>query len=98
MAARSAVPTESSSPDEKTLYVDAYFEGTVYKFAVAPDGGLTKGTALSTGLSSPDSLCLDAAGNLYVGVTTGLQVLRPDGTKVKLIPVPGVQAVTNCTI
>jgi gluconolactonase len=85
------------SPDETTLYVDAYFEGSVYKFAVAADGGLTKGTTIATGLSSPDSLCLDAAGNLYVGVTQGIQVIRSDGTKLKLIPVTGVQATTNCT-
>jgi gluconolactonase len=85
------------SPDEMTLYVDAYFEGSVYKFAVAADGSLTKGAALASGLANPDSLCLDAAGNLYVGVTSGLQVFRPDGSMVTTIPVTGVQATTNCT-
>jgi gluconolactonase len=85
------------SPDEKTLYVDAYFEGSVVKFSVAADGTPTKGAALATGLTNPDSLCLDAAGNLYVGVSTGLQVLRPDGSMVTLIPVASAQGVTNCT-
>ena len=84
------------SPDEKTLYVDSYFGGSVVKFAIADDGSLTKGAALATGLVNPDSLCLDAAGNLYVGVSTGLQVLRPDGSRVGLIPVPTTQGVTNC--
>ncbi len=84
------------SPDEKTLYVDEYFGGNVIKFTVADDGTLTKGSAVASGLASPDSLCIDAAGNLYVGVSTGLQVLRPDGSMVKLIPVSGVQGVTNC--
>jgi gluconolactonase len=85
------------SADEKTLYVDAYFQGAVVKYAVAADGSITKGAALTSGLVNPDSLCLDAAGNLYVGVSTGLQVLRPDGSKVVLIPVQSTQGVTNCT-
>jgi gluconolactonase len=91
------------SPDEKTLYVDAYGEGALWTFAVGDGGKLTKASrALATGLSKPDSLCVDAAGNLYVGVTPGLQVLRPDGTKVKLIPVTALGSgclnpgVTNC--
>jgi gluconolactonase len=85
------------SPDEHTLYVNAFFEGSVYKFNVASDGSLTKGNTLATGLTNPDSLCLDAAGNLYVAVSTGLQVLRPDGSMVTLIPVSSLQGVTNCT-
>jgi gluconolactonase len=85
------------SPDEQTLYVDGYSEGSVWAFAVATDGKLTKGaSALATGLTSADSLCLDAAGNLYVGVSAGLQVLRPDGSMVKLIAV-SARATTNCT-
>src|SRR5262249_23880489 len=85
------------SPDEKTLYVDADYDGSGVKFDVAADGTLKKGATLATGLSGPDSLCLDADGNLYVGVSTGLQVLRPDGSKVKIIPVMSAQGVTNCT-
>ncbi len=85
------------SPDEKTLYVDAYFGGSVVTYSVAPDGTLAKGPTFASGLSNPDSLCLDAAGNLYVGVSAGLQVFRPDGTKVALIPVPSTQGTTNCT-
>jgi gluconolactonase len=84
------------SPDEKTLYVAAYFEGSVVKFAVAPDGTLTKGDAFARGLSYPDSLCLDAAGNMYVAVKTGLQVLRADGTKVTLLDATSSSGTTNC--
>jgi gluconolactonase len=84
------------SPDEKTLYVDSYNQGAVIQYAVAPDGSITKGAALATGLTNADSLCVDAAGNLYVGVSTGLQVLRPDGSKVALIRIQSTQGVTNC--
>jgi gluconolactonase len=58
---------------------------------------------LVSGLSKPDSLCLDAAGNLYVALPTGLQVMKPDGTKIKLISVPAGTSsclnpgTTNCT-
>jgi gluconolactonase len=85
------------SPDEKTMYVDGFGEGTVWKFTIGADGTPKKGAALTRGLSNPDSLCLDAAGNLYVGVSSGLQVLRPDGTKVTVIPVTSAKGVTNCS-
>jgi gluconolactonase len=92
------------SPDEQSLYVNGFGEGSVWKFSVAADGSLTKGaTPFVSGLTNPDSLCLDAAGNLYVAVSTGLQVLRPDGSKVKLIPITSgagscaSAGVTNCT-
>ena len=92
------------SPDEKTMYVNAFGEGNVWSFTVGADGKLTKSArAFATGLSKPDSLCLDAAGNLYVAVTSGVQVFRPDGTKVKLIPITStgssciLPGVTNCT-
>jgi gluconolactonase len=86
------------SPDEKTLYVDGYSESSVWAFSVATDGTVTKGASpLATGLTSADSLCLDAAGNLYVGTSTGLAVLRPNGSMVKVIPVTTGRATTNCT-
>jgi sugar lactone lactonase YvrE len=85
------------SPDERTLYVDAYYDGSVLEFDVAADGTPKLGAPLITGLTNPDSLCLDAAGNLYVGVSGGLQVIRPDGGKVAMIAVMSAQGVTNCT-
>jgi gluconolactonase len=84
------------SPDERTLYVSAYFEGNVVKFDVASDGTLTKGSPFARGLNYPDSLCLDAAGNVYVAVHTGLQVLRADGTKVALLDATSTSGTTNC--
>ena len=84
------------SPDEKTLYVDGYGDGGVWTFSIAADGTPKKGTEIIKGLTNPDSLCVDAAGNLYVGVMAGLQVLAPDGTKIKLIPIVSSKGVTNC--
>jgi gluconolactonase len=85
------------SPDEKTLYVAETFNGDVLQFDVNPDGSLVPAGTLVTGLASPDSMCVDAQGNVYVGVTSGLQVVAPDGTKLKLIPTAPAKAVTNCT-
>jgi gluconolactonase len=84
------------SPDEKTLYVDAFGGGSVDTFSVAADGTLTPGAPVATGLDSPDSLCLDAAGNLYVGVKTGLWVARPDGTGIKLLAATNTRGTTSC--
>jgi sugar lactone lactonase YvrE len=84
------------SPDEKTLYVDGYGDGSVWKFSIGADGTPKKGAAIAQGLTNPDSLCVDAAGNLYVGVMAGLQVLRPDGTKLSVIPIASSKGVTNC--
>jgi gluconolactonase len=92
------------SPDEKLLYVNGYGEGTIWRFDVMADGTLMKQTTpFATGLTDPDSMCLDAAGNIYVAVSTGIQVLRPDGSKVKLIPITAPAGsctkagMTNCT-
>jgi gluconolactonase len=84
------------SPDEHTLYVVGYLEGRVRRFDVAADGSLSESAPLATGLSTPDSLCVDAAGNVYVGVSRGLSVLRPDGSAVALIPIPSSSGTTNC--
>ena len=88
------------STDEKTLYVAAYGGGTIVKFTVADDGSITKNGNAVTGLTNPDSFCLDAAGNFYIGVQTGLQIATADGTKLKLIPIPGssgTRGTTSCT-
>jgi gluconolactonase len=83
------------SSDEQTLYVSYTNDGTVAKFAVAADGSLSGKAMFASGLSVPDSMCVDAAGNLYVGTTSGLAVFTPDGTSVGTVNVGG-QVVTNC--
>jgi gluconolactonase len=84
------------TPDEKTLLIAAYYNSKILRFAVAEDGSLTPGEDFATGLSKPDSMCLDAAGNVYVGVTQGLQILSSDGKKVKLLPISSPDGTTNC--
>jgi gluconolactonase len=84
------------TPDEKTLLIAAYQGGRILKFDVAADGSLKAGGDFATGLSNPDSMCMDAAGNLYVGTRGGLQVFRSDGTMVKVIPITANARTTNC--
>lgn len=85
------------SPDEKTLYLASYFGDQILKYAVADDGTLTPQGALATRINKMDSFCLDAAGNLYAGMEDGLLVLRPDGSRVKLIAIRSADGTTNCT-
>ena len=85
------------SADEKTLYVSSYFGGQLLKYRVADDGSLSPDGALVTGVVYPDSLCLDVQGNVYLGVATGLLVIRPDGTKLGTIPMTTVRGgPTSC--
>lgn len=84
------------SPDEKTLYLSAFLGGEVLRYEVAPDGALSRQRTFLPNLNNPDSMCLDAAGNLYVAVNEGLAVARPDGTPVALINMRTSQGVTNC--
>ena len=53
---------------------------------------------LAQGLTNPDSMCIDAGGNVYVGVNAGLLVLRPDGSVVTTVPSfnSATQGITNC--
>jgi gluconolactonase len=84
------------SPDEKTLYVAEYLGGVVSKYAVADDGSLGTAARFLGGLTNPDSMCLDAAGNVYIGVSQGLVIAKPDGTRLKTISMQTNNGVTNC--
>jgi gluconolactonase len=84
------------SPDEKTLYASAFLGGQVFKYDVGEDGKLSGRQVFITGVSNPDSMCLDVAGNVYVGVSQGLLVVGPDGKRIKLISMSTNKGVTNC--
>jgi gluconolactonase len=84
------------SPDEKYLYVVGYSEGRVLRFDVAADGSLSGSTPFLGGLTNPDSMCVDAAGNLYVGTSQGLRIFRADASPVTLIPISSRSGTTNC--
>jgi gluconolactonase len=83
------------SPDEKTLYVSYTLTGLVAKFDVAADGSLSNKKTIVTGASVPDSMCVDAGGNLYVGTIGGLAVYDPAAKALGTISVDGL-IVTNC--
>lgn len=83
------------SPDESVLYVASYFGGEVVKYDVDARGSLGRRRSFARGLTNADSMCMDAAGNLYVGISSGLRVFRPDGSIVTTIPIV-TDDVTNC--
>lgn len=82
------------SLDQNWLYLTDTQAGTLRRFDVAPDGALTSPQILATGLQIADGMCLDARGNVYVSVQTGLDVYAPDGARFGVIPIPRFTA--NC--
>jgi len=83
------------SPDEKALYVAYTYAGEIARFDVAADGSLSHKTTFATGATIPDSMCVDAGGNVYVGTISGLAVYDPTGKHLGTIS-PGGLIVTNC--
>jgi gluconolactonase len=83
------------SPDEKTLYVSYTTSGSISAFTVAPDGSLSNRVPFASALT-PDSMCVDAEGNVYVATLLGLTVFGPQGgPAIGTIPVAG-DVLTNC--
>lgn len=77
------------SPDEKTLYVAVASGKIVRKYAVNADGTVGAGSTFATATgNSPDGIAVDDAGNLYAATTAGVEVFKPDGTRVGAITVP----------
>jgi gluconolactonase len=96
------------SPDQKTLYVSETVGNCILKFSVNADGTLshranfallnllTPNKATSWWLG-PDSMKIDAKGNLYVAQWFGGQVLKisPDGKLLRRFEVGAGQGTTN---
>jgi gluconolactonase len=83
------------SPDEKSLYVAYTLTGDVARFDVAADGSLSNKTTFATGATIADSMCVDSAGDVYVGTLRGLAVFDPGGKALGTISA-GRLIVTNC--
>ena len=74
------------SPDEKILY--AANGPTIAAFDVQPDGTLRNLRTFATLVGgNADSMCVDAAGRLYVAAG-GVQVFNPQGQHLGTIPTP----------
>ena len=83
------------SPDEDLLYVASRGDNATYRFSVNPNGSVGPPEVFSSGRdASADGVAIDCAGNLYLAVPNrGIQVYRPDGTRIGAIP--NTRAVTN---
>ena len=67
------------SPDKRILYVGYGRVPVVRAFDVQPDGRLTGMRDFARTAPTPDGMCVDVAGNLYVGTREGLQVFDRAG-------------------
>ena len=96
------------SPDQKTLYVDETVGNCILKFMIEPDGSLSHRTnfALLNLLTKnrvdawwlgPDSMKIDANGNLYVAQWFGGKVLKisPAGKLLHVFPIAAGFGTTN---
>jgi gluconolactonase len=82
------------APDEKTLYVADEPNQLIQKYSVDNNGVTGSGTKFADTTGNPDGIAVDDAGNLYATVNAGVEVFRPNGTRIGLIPVPKQPA--NC--
>lgn len=75
------------SPDGTTLYVAAYSENRIYRYAVAPDGSTSARSVFVNYIGGPDGGTIDCAGNVYwASGSAGLvNVYSPAGTQLGTI-------------
>ncbi|MCB9563989.1 MAG: SMP-30/gluconolactonase/LRE family protein [Kofleriaceae bacterium] len=82
------------APDQAVLYVDDSDAAVVRAFDVMPDGALGAARTFATTAATPDGMAIDAAGNLFVSTSAGIEVFAPDGTRWGAIAIPEQPA--NC--
>lgn len=77
----------SLSPDGGTLYVAAYSENKIYKYAVAADGSTSSRSVFVNYLGGPDGGTIDCAGNVYwaSGADGLVHVYSPTGSQLGTI-------------
>ena len=96
------------SPDQKTLYVDETVGNCILKFSINADGSLSHRAnfALLSSLTKnqsdspwlgPDSMKVDARGNIYVAQWSGAKVLKlsPEGKLLHVFPIAAGDGTTN---
>ena len=76
------------SPDASLLYVGDSEAHLVRVFDVAGDGSLSGRRTFTATASTPDGRAVDAAGNLFVTTSSGVEVYAPSGTRWGTLPVP----------
>ncbi|HEY2903404.1 MAG TPA: SMP-30/gluconolactonase/LRE family protein [Polyangia bacterium] len=84
------------SPDDNTLYFIITHRTQVKKFALGADGapvGASTVFASKTGMT-PDGMCVDCAGDVYVSTQAGVEVYDPAGNKLTTI---GPAGAINCS-
>jgi gluconolactonase len=97
--------TNSSRPngielslDENTLYVGDVGNSTIVKYTLAADGSVMgSGTMFAmaqSGHNTFDGMCVDCAGNVYVGTSGGVEVWSPTGTFIGTV---NTGESSNCT-
>jgi gluconolactonase len=83
------------SPDQQTLYATDTAVGALLAFDIAVGGELSNQRTLVFGLDTPDGLCVDRRGNLFVATWgQAVEVFAPDGTVWGSIPL--ARDATNC--
>jgi len=86
------------SLDEKTLYVGDVGNSTIVKYTLADDGSVmgagTMFASAQSGHNTFDGMCVDCAGNVYVGTSGGVEVYSSAGTFIGTVP---TGESSNCT-
>ncbi|MBM0275236.1 SMP-30/gluconolactonase/LRE family protein [Micromonospora tarensis] len=84
------------SPDGTALYVGAYSENKIYKYAVQPDGSTGARSVFVNYIGGPDGATIDCAGNVYwaSGSDSLVHVYSPAGVQLGTIR-PGFSGTTN---
>ena len=97
--------TSSSRPngielslDENTLYVGDVGNSTIVKYTLAADGTVsatgTMFASAQSGHNTFDGMCVDCAGNVYVGTSGGVEAWTSTGTFIGTVP---TGESSNCT-
>lgn len=87
------------SPDQKILYAAFTQDQALRAFDINNRGQLGPVRLVAATEKTPDGLCVDADGNIYVGTVAGVQMFAPDGRALGVLALPGLAArdrVTKC--